>query len=124
MKFQKTVVYVADAKASVEFFERAFGWKGTYWGTGAGEVDSGETKIAFADYPVGQGHLPDTLTVGKPETVAFELSLFSDDVEGDFRRAVEAGAEALKEPEKTPWGQVSSYLRCPDGTVIDLASPA
>ncbi|TCO46284.1 putative glyoxalase superfamily protein PhnB [Kribbella antiqua] len=124
MKFAKTVVYVEDAKASIEFFERAFGWKGTYWDQGAGEVEAGETKIAFANYAVGQSHLPEPHTVGKPGTVAFELSLVSDDVDGDFRRAVEAGAEPLKEPEKMPWGQVSSYLRCPDGTIIDLASPA
>ena len=59
-------------------------------------------------------------SVGTPGAVGFELGLTSEDVEGDFRRAVEAGAEPLKEPEKTPWGQVTSYLRCPDGTVIDL----
>ena len=121
MKFAKAVVYVEDAKASIEFFERAFGWKGTYWDQGAGEVDAGETKIVFATYAVGQNHLSE---IGAPGAVAFEIALSSEDVEGDFQRAVEAGAEPLKEPEKSPWGQVTSYLRCPDGTVIDLASPA
>jgi lactoylglutathione lyase len=121
MKFAKTIVYVEDAKASIEFFERAFGWKGTYWDQGAGEVDAGDTKIVFATYAVGRSHLPE---VGAPGAVGFELGLTSEDVEGDFQRAVEAGAEPLKEPEKSPWGQVTSYLRCPDGTVIDLASPA
>lgn len=121
MKFAKTVLYVEDAKASIEFFEQAFGWKGTLWGPGAGELDAGDTKIVFANYPVGQTHLAE---IGAPGAVGFELGLTSEDVEGDFRRAIEAGAEAIKEPATTPWGQVSSYLRCPDGTVIDLASPA
>jgi lactoylglutathione lyase len=121
MKFAKTIVYVEDAKASIEFFERAFGWKGAYWDQGAGEVDAGDTKIVFATYAVGQSHLA---TVGAPGAVGLELGLTSEDVEGDFQRAVDAGAEPIKAPEKTPWGQVSSYLRCPDGTVVDLASPA
>ncbi|MEI8406796.1 MULTISPECIES: VOC family protein [unclassified Kribbella] len=121
MKFTKTIVYVEDAEASIAFFERAFGWKGTYWGNGSGEVDAGETKIVFATYAVGQSHLT---AIGAPGAVGFEIAFTSEDVEGDFRRAVEAGADPLKEPEKSPWGQVTSYLRCPDGTVIDLASPA
>ncbi|MFI7059841.1 VOC family protein [Kribbella sp. NPDC050124] len=121
MKFAKTIVYVEDAKASIEFFERAFGFKGTYWDNGAGMVDAGGTQVHFATYAVGQRHLRE---IGKPGAVAFELSLTSEDVEGDFQRAVEAGAESLQEPEKSPWGQVTSYLRCPDGTIVDLASPA
>lgn len=121
MKFAKTIVYVEDAKASIEFFERAFGFKGTYWDNGAGMVDAGGTQVHFATYELGQSHLP---TIGKPGAVAFELSLTTEDVDAAFQKAVEAGAEPLKEPEKSPWGQVTSYLRCPDGTVIDLASPA
>jgi lactoylglutathione lyase len=110
VKFQKAIVYVADAKASVEFFEQAFGWEATYYDQGFGEVETeGDTKISFANYA--------------PEKVGFELSLVSDDVEGDFRRAVEAGAEPIQEPEKKPWGQTSSFLRLPDGTIVDLASP-
>jgi lactoylglutathione lyase len=124
VKFAKTIVYVEDAKASVEFFEQAFGWKGTYHDQGYAEVETGgDTKISFANYGVGQYHLPEKYQAGGSERVNFELSLVSEDVEGDFRRAVEAGAEPLQEPEKKPWGQISSFLRLPDGTFIDLASP-
>jgi len=122
VKFAKTIVYVEDAGASLKFFEQAFGFKATYYGNGYGEVETGgDSKISFADYAVGQSHLSE---VGAPGRVGFELSLVSETVEEDFKRAVAAGAEALKEPEQTPWGQVSSYLRLPDGTVVDLASPA
>lgn len=125
MKFVKTIVYVEDAKASVEFFEKAFGLKGTYHSQGYAEVETGgDTGISFASYAVGQSHLPDKYQVGTPDKVGFEISLFSENVEEDFRRAVEAGAESVQEPEKKPWGQTSSYLRLPDGTMVDLASPA
>lgn len=125
MKFAKTIVYVEDAKASVEFFEKAFGLKGTYYSQGYGEVETGgDTGISFASYAVGQSHLPDRYQVGGSDRVGCELSLVSETVEEDFRRAVEAGAEPLQEPEKKPWGQISSFLRLPDGTFVDLASPA
>jgi len=121
VKFAKTIVYVEDAEASLKFFEQAFGFKATYYGNGYGEVETGgDSKISFADYAVGQSHLSE---VGAPGRVGIELSLVSETVEEDFKRAVAAGAEALKEPEQTPWGQVSSYLRLPDGIVVDLASP-
>ena len=116
MKFAKTVVYVEDAKASLEFFEKAFGLKtrAFYAGLRRGR-DRGDTTIAFANYGIGQGHLPERYTAGSCDQIGFELSLVSENVEEDFKRAVEAGAESLQEPEKKPWGQVSSYLRLPDG---------
>lgn len=125
MKFGKIVVYVEDAKASVEFFEQAFGLKGMYHDQGFGEVETGgDTKIAFATYGVGQSHYAkERYTVGGSDQVGFEISLVSETVEEDFRRAIEAGAESLQEPEKKPWGQISSFLRLPDGTFVDLASP-
>ena len=125
MKFAKTIVYVEDAEASLKLFEQAFGFKATYYGNGYGEVETGgDSKISFANYGVGQSHLPEGYVVGASDRVGFELSLVSETVEEDFKRAVAAGAEALKEPEQTPWGQVSSYLRLPDGIIVDLASPA
>ena len=50
MKFAYTIVYVPDVSASLAFFEKAFGFtrrflheSGTY-----GELDTGETTLAFA----------------------------------------------------------------------------
>ena len=37
--------------------------------------------------------------------------------------AVVAGTIELKEPESKPWGQVVSYVRAPNGTLIELCSP-
>jgi uncharacterized glyoxalase superfamily protein PhnB len=44
-------------------------------------------------------------------------------VETAYRRAVEAGAEAVSEPEEKPWGQQTAYVRDPDGALIEIASP-
>ena len=34
-----------------------------------------------------------------------------------------AGAAEIKVPEAMPWGQIVSYVRCPDGTLVELCSP-
>lgn len=46
-----------------------------------------------------------------------------DDVAGAHARAIAAGASELSAPVSKPWGQVVSYVRCPDGTLVELCSP-
>jgi len=36
---------------------------------------------------------------------------------------VSLGATELSAPTAKPWGQVVSYLRCPDGTLVELCTP-
>ena len=33
------------------------------------------------------------------------------------------GAVEIKAPETKPWGQVVPYVRCPDGTLVEIRSP-
>ena len=40
-----------------------------------------------------------------------------------FEKAIAAGAVPIKEPEEKPWGQVVSYVRSIDGTIIEIATP-
>jgi lactoylglutathione lyase len=115
VNFGKIILYVADVEASLAFYEKAFGLKTRFVReAGYGEVQVGETTISFASFETGQRHLPEGLTAAPaaPSEVSVEIA-----------RAVEAGAQPLQHPELQPWGQTSSYLRTPDGTVIDLSSP-
>ena len=38
-------------------------------------------------------------------------------------KAINAGAVSIKEPLLKPWGQTVSYVRCPDGTLVEICSP-
>jgi len=128
MKLGKIIVYVADVDATLAFYEKAFGFKTTVSQAGSfGELDTGGASIAVASFKTGQYHgLPEGNTYGAPasQTISFEIGLVTDNVEEAFKKAVEAGATPLVEPNLKPWGQTGSYLRAPDGTVIDLSSPA
>ncbi len=127
MKFGYTIVYVPDVAASLEFFEQAFGFarrflheSGTY-----GELQSGETTLSFAAHELGEmnfsgGHIAAHTS---PRPLGMEIGLVTDDVIAAHARALAAGARELTAPTTKPWGQTVSYVRSPDGTLIELCTP-
>jgi hypothetical protein len=52
-----------------------------------------------------------------------EIALVTSDVPSAHRRAIEHGASELSAPATKPWGQVVSFVRAPDGTLIELCTP-
>jgi predicted RNase H-like nuclease len=48
-----------------------------------------------------------------------EIGFFVDDVEEAHRRAVDAGAQVVREPGDEPWGRTAAY-HDPDGNVVTL----
>jgi len=126
MKFGYTIVYVADVNASLAFFGKAFGLKTRFsHESGYGELDTGETTLAFATHDLGRNNLPAGYVAGdtSPKPLGIEIALVTDSVAEAHSRAVAAGAITIKEPMLKPWGQTVSYLRCPDGTLVELCSP-
>lgn len=127
MKLGYTIVYVPDVGASLAFFEKAFGLErrflhesGSY-----GELDTGATALAFAAHELGDMNFPgghvraDT----SKQPLGFEIALVTDDVGAAHARAVAAGARELAAPTQKPWGQVVSWVRCPDGILVELCTP-
>ena len=56
---------------------------------------------------------------GRPTS---EVGIVVADVKAAFARAVAAGASVASEPKAKPWGQLVSYVRCPDGHLIEICS--
>ena len=46
----------------------------------------------------------------------------SENVEADYQRALACGATSIAAPSQKPWGQTVSYVRCPDGTLVEICS--
>jgi len=114
------IVYVEDVGAAVDFYGRAFGLEpGAVTGDEYFELQAGSrTVLAFAARSFIEKQMPGH---GKPPE-GFELALVADDVQAAFDRAVGAGAEPVKDPAEMPWGQIVSYVRAPDGTLVELCS--
>jgi len=126
MKFGYTIIYVPDVSASLKFFETAFGFSrrflhesGTY-----GELDTGETTLAFAAHALGDMNFPSGHIAAheSPRPLGMEVAFVTPDVEKAHANALSAGATELSAPKAKPWGQVVSYVRCPDGTLVELCT--
>jgi lactoylglutathione lyase len=127
MKLGYTIVYVPDVTASLQFFERAFGLKrrflhesGTY-----GELDTGETTLSFAAHELGDSNFPGghVRAHASAQPLGMEIALVTADVAEAHRKAVSHGATELAAPAAKPWGQVVSYVRAPDGCLVELCTP-
>ncbi|MBC7956951.1 MAG: VOC family protein [Cytophagales bacterium] len=126
MKLGYTIVYVNDVAASLGFFERAFGLPRRFLHeSGAyGEVETGATALGFAQHATARGNLGlDYVAADASKSpLGMELGLVTDDVAAACKKAVEAGATLLSAPVTKPWGQTVAYVRCPDGTLVELCT--
>jgi lactoylglutathione lyase len=127
MKFGYTIIYTPDVKASLSFMEHAFGLKTKFLHESGlyGELDTGETTLAFAADEMGDMNFPGghVSVHASEKPLGVEIALVTNDVAAAHAKAVQAGAKALAAPVQKPWGQTVSYVRCPDGSLVELCSP-
>jgi len=126
MKLGYTLIYVNDVAASLGFFERAFGLQrrflhesGTY-----GEMETGATTLGFVQHEAARANLGQAYVAAdtsKPP-LGMEIGLITKDVAAACEKAVKAGATLLLSPTTKPWGQIVAYVRCPDGTLVELCT--
>jgi lactoylglutathione lyase len=127
MKLGYTIIYVPDVAASLAFFEDVFGFarKFLHESGDYGELDTGETTLAFAAHALGDSHFPGGVVhaSASPTPLGVEIALVTDHVASIHTRALECGATELSAPALKPWGQLVSYIRAPDGMLVEICSP-
>ena len=126
MKLGYTIVYVPDVARAVAFYQAAFGLvcrfqtpEGDY-----AEMETGATTLSFAAETLAASHGFDFLP-NRPDVLpaGIEICLITPDVAAAHARAVAAGAVNLALPKAKPWGQMVSYVRDPNGVLVELATP-
>jgi lactoylglutathione lyase len=127
MQFGYTIIYVPSVSESLSFFEKAFGFARRFLHDSGdyGELNTGGTTLAFASHALGAMNFPSGYVAANAsaQPIGMEVAFVTPNVAKDHAAAVAAGAIELKAPESKPWGQTVSYLRCPDGTVVELCTP-
>jgi uncharacterized glyoxalase superfamily protein PhnB len=127
VKYGYTIVYVASVEKTLEFYKNAFGFevKFLHESKDYGELETGETVLAFASHEMGEMNLNGKYSKGNigEKPFGIELAFVTENVESAYKKAIAAGAMPLKEPTQKPWGQVVGYVRAIDGSLIELCSP-
>jgi len=127
VKFAYTIIYVSDVNKTLSFFEKAFEMKRQFVTeeNDYGELDTGETTLAFASHELGNSNFKGGYISGSvsDQPLGTEIALVTDDVNATHASALAQGATELKAPEQKPWGQVVSYVRCPSGILLELCTP-
>lgn len=127
MKFGYTITYVSSVEETLDFYNKAFGFniKFIHESKDYGELETGETTLAFASHAMGEMNLGGQYSKSDINDKPFglELAFVTEDVPTAFEKAVSSGALPLKEPEEKPWGQVVGYVRAIDGAIIELCTP-
>lgn len=127
MKLGYVITYVTNVEASLKFFSDAFGFEqrflhesGTY-----GELNTGETTLAFAAHELGDGNFPGghVHADASEKPLGMEVAIVTDDVRAAHDQAIRHGAKELSPPKQKPWGQTVSYVRAPDGVLIEICTP-
>jgi lactoylglutathione lyase len=127
MKLGYTILYVPNVSDSLEFFNRAFGFEtrflhesGTY-----GELATGETTLAFASHELGGMNFKEGYVSASESKVplGMEVALVTNEVIKAHTQAISAGATEVTAPAAKPWGQTVSYVRAPDGCLVEICSP-
>lgn len=127
MKYKYTIFYVENVSHTLDFYTKAFGFKkklitpeGDY-----GELLTGETTISFGSVELGNSNFKkgfmrlDSLT--KP--AGMEMAFVTENIDADFRKAIESGAQEYVAIQEKPWGQKVGYLLDPNGILIEICTP-
>lgn len=131
LQFRYSGLFVPDVPATVRFYEAAFGLKLRYMhpSSGYAELETGATLLVF----VGERFAKDARLLADSEIlpnrpdarpIAAQVGLVTRNMDRDWRRAVQAGATVVKEPEAKPWGQTAGYLRDVNGVIVELCTPS
>ena len=127
IKFGYTIFYVKNVTKSIEFYEKSFGFKRKFITpeNDYGELNTGETSIAFASLELANTNLTNGFTPGNLNNKPFatEIGLVTDNPENTVQQSLQYGATLVQDPVQKPWGQTVAYIRDIDGFLIEICNP-
>ena len=123
MIFRYAILYVDDVPATLDFFERAFGFERAFLLENGdyAELKTGETKLAFSSTALMK-QLNKNPKAPNKDAPTFEIAFEAEDVQKALQKAVEAGAALVQDVREESWGQTTSYVADPNGYLIEICS--
>ncbi len=119
------IIYVADVPITISFYEKAFGLKLRFLheSNQYAEMETGQTALAFVNENFAMGSHQFRPNRLKEQAAGAEIAFVVNNVEEQFKRAVDAGAIEVVKPAQKPWGQIVSYVRDNNGFLVEICNP-
>jgi len=102
-------LFVMDAARLVDFLKHAFGATGNFRKDGPSEIHIGDSILLVAE-------------AGVRDSMPAFLYLYLDDADTAYRRALEAGAIVIEEPQDMFYGDRRATVRDPFGNIWQIAT--
>ncbi|MGI9590598.1 MAG: VOC family protein [Myxococcota bacterium] len=117
------ILYVESLEKAMRFYCEGLGFSEKARHGDYGELATGDTILGLAERNFVAGHFTGELP--PPGQGASEIAVVFDreDVRPAYERALAAGAKAVVEPREESWKQLVSYVRDPDGHLLEICSP-
>jgi uncharacterized glyoxalase superfamily protein PhnB len=124
MHLRYIIIYVEDVLKTISFYEKAFRLKPRliHESNQYAEMETGQTILAFASEDFVMASHPFRPNRKKEQAAGVEIAFVAEDVEEQFRHAVDAGAVEIVKPTQKPWGQVVCYVRDNNGFLVEICS--
>ncbi len=124
MQLGYVILYVDDVRATLAFYEKAFGQTASFVDESGqfGQLATGSTALAFCAKSLLRelGKSPAAPDVKAP---CSEVAFTTLEVAAAFERAVAAGALPLQAPQRMEWGQTVAYVADCNGFWVEICSP-
>ena len=119
------IIYVADVPITISFYEKAFELKLRFLheSNQYGEMETGQTALAFVNENFAMSSHQFRPNRLKEQAAGAEIAFVVNNVEEQFKRAVDAGAIEVVKPAQKPWGQIVSYVRDNNGFLVEICNP-
>lgn len=127
IRFAYTILYVKDVTKSIEFYEKAFGFRRKFVvpGNSYGELLTGDTTLSFASIELAKTNLKNGFIEcsNNDKPFAIEIAFTTDNVEEVYSNAIKEGAVPEAAAAYKSHGQTVAYVRDPDGFLIEICTP-
>ena len=124
MKLKYIILYVESVAETIEFYEKAFGFKRIFIHEAGdyGELDTGDTTLSFSSLKL-MSDLGKNPHKASPTAPVFEIAFETTDVNKWLQQAIACGATLVQDVKNEPWGQTTSYVSDMNGFLIEICSP-
>lgn len=123
------ILVIRDAKRAIDFYQKAFGAKVLFQQDRPdGELMHAAIKIGDSIVMLGEecapheGHEDCVRSPDEVDGTTVNLYLYVNDVDDQFRQALDAGAQSLMHVEDMFWGDRVGMVRDPFGHIWSIAA--